>query len=95
MQELIDFLAKKEVLIIFIILMIAIFLYIILWVISFIKKKNEKKKLKNNTQELTKLAEQVKLLEKEQREVLPPVFRIKEEIVDFPKIIKREKKQVK
>lgn len=94
-QELIDFLAKKEVLIIFIILIIAIFLYIILWVISFIKKKNEKKKLKNNTQELTKLAEQVKLLEKEQREVLPPVFRIKEEIVDFPKIIKREKKQVK
>ncbi len=95
MQELIDFLAKKEVLIIFIILMIAIFLYIILWVISFIKKKNEKKKLKNNTQELTKLAEQVKLLEKEQREVLPPVFRIKEEKVDLPKIIKREKKQVK
>lgn len=93
MQELIDFLAKKEVLIIFIILMIAIFLYIILWVISFIKKKNEKKKLKNNTQELTKLAEQVKILEKEQREVLPPVFRIKEEKVDFPKIIKREKKK--
>lgn len=94
MQELIDFLAKKEVLIIFIILMIAIFLYIILWVISFIKKRSEKKKLKNNTQELTKLAEQVKILEKKQREVLPPIFRIKEEKVDFPKIIKREKKQV-
>ena len=49
MQEIIDFLAKKEVFILFIILLAAILLYIILWVISFIKKKDEKKKLKTNT----------------------------------------------
>ena len=67
-QEIIDFLAKKEVFILFIILLAAILLYIILWVISFIKKKDEKKKLKTNTQELTKLAEKVKILEKEQQE---------------------------
>lgn len=96
MQEIIDFLAKKEVFIIFIILLIAISLYIILWVIAFIKKKDEKKKLKTNTQELTKLAEKVKLLEKEQQEAaLPPVFRIEQEKVreEIKPLVMEKKKE--
>ena len=96
MQEIIDFLAKKEVLILFIILLVAILLYIILWVISFIKKKDEKKKLKTNTQELTKLAEKVKILEKEQQEAyLPPVFRIEQEKVreEIKPLVMEEKKE--
>ena len=96
MQEIIDFLAKKEVLILFIILLAAILLYIILWVISFIKKKDEKKKLKTNTQELTKLAEKVKILEKEQQEAaLPPVFRIEQEKVReaITPLVMEEKKE--
>ena len=96
MQEIIDFLAKKEVFILFIILLAAILLYIILWVISFIKKKDEKKKLKTNTQELTKLAEKVKLLEKEQQEAaLPPVFRIEQEKVreEIKPLVMEEKKK--
>lgn len=95
-QEIIDFLAKKEVLILFIILLAAILLYIILWVISFIKKKDEKKKLKTNTQELTKLAEKVKILEKEQQEAaLPPVFRIEQEKVReaITPLVMEEKKE--
>ena len=95
-QEIIDFLAKKEVFILFIILLAAILLYIILWVISFIKKKDEKKKLKTNTQELTKLAEKVKILEKEQQEAaLPPVFRIKQEKVreEIKPLVMEEKKE--
>lgn len=95
-QEIIDFLAKKEVLILFIILLSAILLYIILWVISFIKKKDEKKKLKTNTQELTKLAEKVKILEKEQQEAaLPPVFRIEQEKVReaITPLVMEEKKE--
>lgn len=95
-QEIIDFLAKKEVFILFIILLAAILLYIILWVISFIKKKDEKKKLKTNTQELTKLAEKVKLLEKEQQEAaLPPVFRIEQEKVreEIKPLVMEEKKK--
>ena len=96
MQEIIDFLAKKEVFILFIILLAAILLYIILWVISFIKKKDEKKKLKTNTQELTKLAEKVKILEKEQQEAaLPPVFRIEQEKVreEIKPLVMEEKKE--
>ena len=60
---------------------------IILWIISFIKKKEEQKKLKTNTQELTKLAEKVKILEKEQQESSAPVFKIKQEkvTVEVPK----------
>ena len=87
MQEIIDFLAKKEVFILFIVLLLAISLYIILWIISFIKKKEEQKKLKTNTQELTKLAEKVKILEKEQQESSAPVFKIKQEkvTVEVPK----------
>jgi len=95
-QEIIDFLAKKEVLILFIILLAAILLYIILWVISFVKKKDQKKKLKTNTQELTKLAEKVKLLEKEQQEAtLPPVFRIEQEKVreEIKPLVMEEKKK--
>ena len=95
-QEIIDFLAKKEVLILFIILLAAILLYIILWIISFIKKKDEKKKLKTNTQELTKLAEKVKILEKEQQEAaLPPVFRIEQEKVreEIKPLVMEEKKE--
>ncbi len=95
-QEIIDFLAKKEVLILFIILLAAILLYIILWVISFIKKKDEQKKLKTNTQELTKLAEKVKILEKEQQEAaLPPVFRIEQEKVreEIKPLVMEEKKE--
>ena len=95
MQEIIDFLAKKEVFILFIILLAAILLYIILWVISFIKKKDEKKKLKTNTQELTKLAEKVKILEKEQQETLPPVFRIEQEKIreEIKPLVMEEKKE--
>ena len=96
-QEIIDFLAKKEVFILFIILLAAILLYIILWVISFIKKKDEKKKLKTNTQELTKLAEKVKILEKEQQEAaLPPVFRIEQEKVreEIKPLVMEEKKNL-
>ena len=94
-QEIIDFLAKKEVFILFIILLAAILLYIILWVISFIKKKDEKKKLKTNTQELTKLAEKVKILEKEQQETLPPVFRIEQEKIreEIKPLVMEEKKE--
>ena len=94
-QEIIDFLAKKEVFILFIILLSAILLYIILWIISFIKKKDEKKKLKTNTQELTKLAEKVKILEKEQQETLPPVFRIEQEKIreEITPLVMEEKKE--
>ena len=59
MEEIIDFLATKEVLIVLAIIGIIMFVYFILWFYEFMKKHEEKKKLQNNTMELNKLVEEV------------------------------------
>ncbi len=98
MQDLIDFLARKEISIVVIILVAAIVLYFILWFVSLIKKHEMKKKLKNNTLELKAFADQIKLEEKKQKkkkqEVMPVVANPKKvEIIEpiLPKIEEAKK----
>ena len=67
MEEIIDFLATKEVLIVLAIIGIIMFVYFILWFYEFMKKHEEKKKLQNNTMELNKLVEEVAKARKEEQ----------------------------
>ena len=60
-NDILEFLATKEVMIVLIIVGIILFAYLILWFIDYLKKHDEKKKLQNNTLELNRLVEQVKL----------------------------------
>lgn len=69
MQDLIDFLATKEVMIVLIILGIILTVYLILFFIELSKRHEKKKNLKNNTMELNRLVEEVKQqLEKEKQQ---------------------------
>ena len=67
MENVIDFLATKEVLIVLAIIGIILFVYFILWFYEFMKKHEEKKKLQNNTMELNKLVEEVAKARKEEK----------------------------
>lgn len=66
MENIIDFLATKEVLIVLSIIGIILFVYFILWFHEFLKKHEEKKKLQNNTMQLNKLVEEVARANKEE-----------------------------
>lgn len=66
MENIIDFLATKEVLIVLAIIGIILFVYFILWFHEFLKKHEEKKKLQNNTMQLNKLVEEVARANKEE-----------------------------
>lgn len=66
MENIIDFLATKEVLIVLAIIGIILFVYFILWFHEFLKKHEEKKKLQNNTMQLNKLVEEVSRANKEE-----------------------------
>ena len=90
MENVIDFLATKEVLIVLAIIGLILFVYFILWFHEFMKKHEEKKKLQNNTMQLNKLVEEVAKARKEEAANVTPIT--KEE----PKKeeIKEEKKEV-
>lgn len=66
MENIIDFLATKEVLIVLAIIGLILFVYFILWFHEFMKKHEEKKKLQNNTMQLNKLVEEVARAQKEE-----------------------------
>lgn len=73
MQDIIDFLATKEVLIVLGILGVILIIYFACSFIDLLKRKETKKKLKNNTAELNRLVEEVAQLEA-MEEPLPKVF---------------------
>ena len=66
MEDIIEFLATKEVLIVLAIIGLILFVYFILWFHEFMKKHEEKKKLQNNTMQLNKLVEEVARANKEE-----------------------------
>ncbi len=79
MQDLMDFLATKEVGIVLGILGGILAIYLLVLFREFLKKQDGKKLLKNNTLELNKLVEQVKEVKNEKtvsqaEEILPEVF---------------------
>lgn len=78
MENVIDFLATKEVLIVLAIIGLILLVYFILWFHEFMKKHEEKKKLQNNTMELNKLVEEVARMKKKEE--------IKEEKIETPKV---------
>ena len=92
MENIIEFLATKEVLIVLAIIGIILFVYFILWFHEFLKKHEEKKKLQNNTMQLNKLVEEVARANKEesvQKTTLitkeePKKEEIKEEKIETP-----------
>lgn len=80
MENIIDFLATKEVLIVLAIIGIILFVYFILWFHEFLKKHEEKKKLQNNTMQLNKLVEEVARANKEENVQITKEEPKKEEI---------------
>ena len=92
MENIIDFLATKEVLIVLAIIGLILFVYFILWFHEFMKKHEEKKKLQNNTMQLNKLVEEVARAQKEEnaRKTIPITKEepkkeeIKEEKIEIP-----------
>ncbi len=92
MENIIDFLATKEVLIVLAIIGIILFIYFILWFNEFLKKHEEKKKLQNNTMQLNKLVEEVaRANKKESIQKTTPITKeepkneeIKEEKIETP-----------
>ena len=90
MENVIDFLATKEVLIVLAIIGLILFVYFILWFHEFMKKHEEKKKLQNNTMQLNKLVEEVAKARKEEAKVTPiskeepKKEEIKEEKIEVP-----------
>ena len=92
MENIIDFLATKEVLIVLAIIGIILFIYFILWFNEFLKKHEEKKKLQNNTMQLNKLVEEVaRANKKESVQKTTPITKeepkkegIKEEKIETP-----------
>ena len=86
-NDILEFLATKEVMIVLIIIGVVLVAYIVLWFIGFMKKHEAKKKLQNNTMELNKLVEQVALANKENNETIETVKEIIEPVVkEEPKI---------
>ncbi len=94
MENIIDFLATKEVLIVLAIIGLILFVYFILWFHEFMKKHEEKKKLQNNTMKLNKLVEEVARSQKEEnaRKTIPITKEepkkeeIKEEKIEIPEV---------
>lgn len=90
MENIIDFLATKEVLIVLAIIGLILFVYFILWFHEFMKKHEEKKKLQNNTMELNKLVEEVARAKKEEATSIakeePKKEEIKEEKIEIPEV---------
>ena len=91
MENVIDFLATKEVLIVLAIIGLILFVYFILWFHEFMKKHEEKKKLQNNTMQLNKLVEEVAKARKEEATNVTPITKeepkkeeVKEEKVEAP-----------
>ena len=91
MENVIDFLATKEVLIVLAIIGLILFVYFILWFHEFMKKHEEKKKLQNNTMQLNKLVEEVAKARKEEATNVTPITKeepkkeeVKEEKVEVP-----------
>ena len=79
MENVIDFLATKEVLIVLAIIGLILFVYFILWFHEFMKKHEEKKKLQNNTMQLNKLVEEVAKVKEESKKE-----EVKEEKIEVP-----------
>ena len=94
MENIIDFLATKEVLIVLAIIGLILFVYFILWFHEFMKKHEEKKKLQNNTMQLNKLVEEVARANKEENarkttpitKEEPKNEEIKEEKIEIPEV---------
>ena len=94
MENIIDFLATKEVLIVLAIIGLILFVYFILWFHEFMKKHEEKKKLQNNTLQLNKLVEEVARANKEENvQKTTPITKeepkkeeIKEEKIEIPEV---------
>ena len=91
MNDIIEFLATKEVLIVLAIIGLILFVYFILWFHEFMKKHEEKKKLQNNTMQLNKLVEEVAKARKEEATNVTPITKeepkkeeVKEEKVEAP-----------
>ena len=91
MENVIDFLATKEVLIVLAIIGLILFIYFILWFHEFMKKHEEKKKLQNNTMQLNKLVEEVAKARKEEASNVTPITKeepkkeeVKEEKIEVP-----------
>ena len=91
MENVIDFLATKEVLIVLAIIGLILFVYFILWFHEFMKKHEEKKKLQNNTMQLNKLVEEVAKARKEEVTNVTPITKeepkkeeVKEEKTEVP-----------
>ena len=91
MENIIDFLATKEVLIVLAIIGLILFVYFILWFHEFMKKHEEKKKLQNNTMQLNKLVEEVAKARKEEAANVTPITKeepkkeeVKEEKIEVP-----------
>ena len=91
MENVIDFLATKEVLIVLAIIGLILFVYFILWFHEFMKKHEEKKKLQNNTMQLNKLVEEVAKARKEEASNVTPITKeepkkeeVKEEKIEVP-----------
>lgn len=100
MENVIDFLATKEVLIVLAIIGLILFVYFILWFHEFMKKHEEKKKLQNNTMQLNKLVEEVAKARKEEAINVTPITKeepkteeVKEEKVEVP-LVKEEKVEI-
>ena len=91
MENVRDFLATKEVLIVLAIIGLILFVYFILWFHEFMKKHEEKKKLQNNTMQLNKLVEEVAKARKEEAANVTPITKeepkkeeVKEEKIEVP-----------
>ena len=100
MENVIDFLATKEVLIVLAIIGLILFVYFILWFHEFMKKHEEKKKLQNNTMQLNKLVEEVAKARKEEATNVTPITKeepkteeVKEEKAEVP-LVKEEKVEI-
>ena len=100
MENIIDFLATKEVLIVLAIIGLILFVYFILWFHEFMKKHEEKKKLQNNTMQLNKLVEEVAKARKEEVTNVTPITKeepkteeVKEEKAEVP-LVKEEKVEI-
>lgn len=77
-NDILEFLATREVVIVLIILGLIIAVYVVLWFIEYMKKHEEKKKLQNNTMELNKLVREVHNELKKEDKIEPVVNEVKD-----------------
>lgn len=95
MENIIDFLATKEVMIVLAIIGLILFVYFILWFHEFMKKHDEKKKLQNNTMKLNKLVEEVAKEKKEEKIEIPEVSNTTVVTPAVVPEVKEEQKKIK